>query len=53
LRNGIVSDVSKLPFSRRVERWLVGLVMAATAYMLEKTVLRSIRRGKGETKRPE
>ena len=29
-----------------MERWLVGLVMAAMAYMLEKAVLRSIRRVK-------
>jgi hypothetical protein len=28
-----------------MERWLVGLVMAAMAYMLAKPVLRSIRRG--------
>ncbi len=30
------------PFLRRVERWLVGLVMMAIAYALEKAVLRSI-----------
>jgi hypothetical protein len=36
-----------------MERWLVGLVMAATAYMLEKAVLRSIRRGRGKPKPPE
>jgi hypothetical protein len=31
-----------------MERWLVGLVMAVMAYMLEKAVLRSIGRGRGK-----
>jgi hypothetical protein len=30
---------------RRVERWLVGLVMAILAYVIEKAVLRSIKKG--------
>jgi hypothetical protein len=30
---------------RRVERWLVGLVMAVLAYAVEKAVLRSVRKG--------
>ena len=30
---------------RKVERWLVGIVMAVFAFVLEKAVLRSIRRG--------
>jgi hypothetical protein len=30
---------------RRIERWLVGLVMAILAFVIEKAVLRSIRRG--------
>lgn len=30
---------------RRVERWLVGLVMTAFAYVIEKAVLRSIKKG--------
>jgi hypothetical protein len=46
-----VSNISKRPFFRRMERRLVGSVMAAMAYMLEKAVLRSIRRGRG--KHPE
>jgi hypothetical protein len=29
---------------RRIERWMVGLVMAAIAFVLEKMVLRSIRK---------
>ena len=36
---------------RRLERWLVGLVMAVIAYVLEKMVMRGIRKGakaKGE-----
>ncbi|HEX2424657.1 MAG TPA: hypothetical protein VHM47_02115 [Actinomycetota bacterium] len=30
---------------RRLERWLVGLVMAMFAYVIEKAVLRSIKKG--------
>jgi hypothetical protein len=30
---------------RRVERWLVGLVMAVIAFAIERAVLRSIRKG--------
>ena len=40
-------------FWRRLERWLVGLVMAIIAYMLEKMVMRGIRKAskaKGEAK---
>jgi len=34
---------------RRIERWAVGLVMAVIAFVLEKMVLRSIRKaGKSE-----
>ena len=33
---------------RKIERWMVGLVMAMIAFVLEKMVLRSVRRaGKG------
>ena len=38
---------------RRIERWMVGLVMAVIAVVLEKMVLRSIKKGakaKGEGK---
>lgn len=31
---------------RRVERWLVGVVMAVIAFVLERMVLRSIRKGR-------
>ena len=30
---------------RKIERWMVGLVMAMIAFVLEKMVLRSIRKG--------
>ncbi|MGH8477833.1 MAG: hypothetical protein ACRER2_19060 [Methylococcales bacterium] len=36
---------------RRIERWLVGWVMAAMAYMIEKAVLRSIKRGEAKRHR--
>lgn len=36
-----------------MERWLVGLVMAAVAYMLEKAVLRSLRRGRVKPEPPD
>lgn len=32
-------------FWRRAERWAVGVVMAVIAFVLEKMVLRSIRKG--------
>lgn len=38
---------------RRVERWLVGLVMAVIAWVLEKLVLRSIRRGGAPVAQPD
>jgi hypothetical protein len=48
-----VSEVSKRPVFRRIERWLVGLVMAAMAYMIEISVLRSIQRRQGKAKPSE
>ena len=30
---------------RKIERWMVGLVMAMIAFVLEKMVLRSVRKG--------
>ena len=39
---------------RRIERWMVGVVMAVIAFVLEKMVLRSIRRaGKPEASTEE
>ena len=37
---------------RRIERWLVGLVMAMIAIVLERVVLRSIKK-KGDPMKPE
>jgi hypothetical protein len=36
--------IDSRPVKRHVERWLVGLAMMVIAYLLEKAVLRSIRR---------
>ena len=32
------------PFIRQVERWLVGLAMSVMAYLMEKAMVRSIKR---------
>ncbi len=39
-----MNTVPNRPFLRRAERWLVGLAMAAMAWLLEKAMLRSIKR---------
>ena len=36
---------------RRVERWLVGVVMAVLAFAIERAVLRSIRKGTTKPRR--
>ncbi len=39
---------------RKIERWMVGLVMAVIAFVLEKMVLRSVRKaGKSEASTEE
>lgn len=38
---------------RRVERWAVGIVMAVIAFVLEKAVLRSVRKARGSEVPPE
>jgi len=43
-----MNNALKRPFFRQVERWLVSLVMAAMAYVLEKALLRLIRRGEAK-----
>ncbi|MGR9107499.1 MAG: hypothetical protein ACU843_11275 [Gammaproteobacteria bacterium] len=43
-----MNNLSKPRFNRRFERWLVGAVMAAIAYLLEKVVIRSIQDGRAE-----
>jgi hypothetical protein len=37
---------------RRLERWFVGLIMAVIAFVLEKAVMRSVKKG-GGTATPE
>jgi hypothetical protein len=41
--------IHKRPFMRQGERWLVGLAMMVVAYLLEKAVLRSIRRSSAKS----
>ena len=36
--------IYKRPFTRQVERWLVGMAMIVIAYLIEKAMLRSIKR---------
>jgi hypothetical protein len=38
---------------RKIERWMVGLVMAMIAFVLEKMVLRSVRKGGRSERREE
>jgi hypothetical protein len=45
MMNGASTNtIPQQPFIRQLERWLVGLAMMVMAYLLEKAVLRSIRR---------
>ena len=37
---------------RRVERWFVGLAMGVIAFVLEKAVMRSVKRGGGSMPAP-
>lgn len=48
LESDSMNNVFKMPFFRQVERWLVSVVMAAVAYVIEKALLRSIRRGEAK-----
>jgi hypothetical protein len=47
-----VTSVTPPPRSlpRRFERWLMGIVMGVGAFFIEKLVMRSIRKGGGDTK---
>jgi len=38
------NTIPQRPIIRQLERWLVGLAMMVIAYLLEKVMLRSIRR---------
>ena len=44
MHSASTNTIPKRPFIRQVERWLVGLAMMVMAYLLEKAVLRSIKR---------
>jgi hypothetical protein len=44
LNSASTNTIPKKPFIRQVERRLVGMAMMVMAYLLEKAVLRSIRR---------
>jgi hypothetical protein len=38
---------------RRLERWIVGLAMGVIAFVLEKSVRRSVKKGGGDARSPE
>jgi hypothetical protein len=48
LESDSMNNALKRPFFRQIERWLVSLVMAAMAYVIEKALLGSIRRGEAK-----
>jgi len=45
--------MAKRSIWRRLERWAVGVVMAVMAFVLEKAVLRSVRKGETKARRTE
>jgi hypothetical protein len=45
VRTPTVERAGQQPFIRRLERWMVGLVMGAIVFIIEKIVLRSIGQG--------
>jgi len=44
MHSASTNTIPQLPVIRQLERWLVGLAMMVIAYLLEKAVVRSIRR---------
>jgi hypothetical protein len=38
---------------RRFERWMIGVLFAVIAFVLEKAVMRSVRKGGGDASTPE
>ena len=44
MNNVSMRTISKGSLTRKMERWLLGMVMMIIAYLLEKAVLRSIKR---------
>lgn len=43
--NASVAGNAMMPLGRRVEHWLISLGMSVFAYLLERVILRSIKRG--------
>ena len=44
MNNASTNTIPKGPFGRKMERRLIGMAMAVIAFLIEKAVLRSIRR---------
>jgi len=44
MNSASTDTIHKRPFIRQVERWLVGMAMTVLAYLMEKAMLRSIKR---------
>jgi len=44
MNNTSMKTVSKGSLARKMERWLLGVIMMVIAYLVEKVVLRSIKR---------
>jgi hypothetical protein len=44
MNNASMNTIHKGPFGRKMERRLIGMAMAVIAFLIEKAVLRSIRR---------
>jgi hypothetical protein len=47
------SDTPRPKGLRRLERWMIGVLFAVIAFVLEKAVMRSVRKGGGEAPTPE
>lgn len=44
MNNASTNTIPKGSFTKKMERWLVGMAMTVIAYVIEKAVLRSIKR---------
>jgi len=44
MNNVSMRTISKRSLTRKMERWLLGMVMMIIAYLIERVVLRSIKR---------
>ena len=50
MQHGASTDtIDTRPVKRRMERWLVGMAMSVIAYLIEKAMLRSIRRNSAKS----